>query len=119
MPFKSGADWNGNKDGRKPKEADFRIDITRGLVDRFSGRMESVVDKIITHAENDKLWALKLCGGKLLEIFYVKPKAQIDIEAAIDQASIFEGCSPETLEKIRPLIEQIKQTVAEGMENGK
>ncbi|MGN6560734.1 MAG: hypothetical protein ACTHJ2_09445 [Candidatus Nitrosocosmicus sp.] len=90
MTFKKGDEWlksGGNPNGRPP---DFRMEETKNFVKKNWGRVQSIVDRLCGHAEQDKQWAIKMVISHVLPYFLGKPKSEIEITENKDMNGLVE-----------------------------
>ena len=80
MAFKGGNEWKGNAKGRPvgSKGIDLRNSLTKQLAVDVHGDTREIIYRIIEHAKNDDIWALKLFVSSILPYFLSKPKSDVD-----------------------------------------
>lgn len=101
MTFKSGAEWNGNRNGAPKKE--FRRDaMTEKMVREREDDIREVTDRLFENAKNNQPWAIKL----VCQYAYTLPRSRDEADNE-DQARLVSqlvGVPKERLEKLRDLL---------------
>jgi hypothetical protein len=111
IPFKSGADWKGNRYGR-PKKKFLRDDITNTLFLNHKEDISKVVEQVFDNAKAGDPWAMKL----VFEYFLTKPKVPDEPQEDDTHAHLvdeFSKMPSELLVNIRDLILEDMKTKGE------
>lgn len=110
MTFGTGANWNGNKNGRPKGSGDLRNKLGKELALHVKGDTLDIVYRLIEHAKADEQWAIKLYINAVLPYVLGKPKPEIEEEADdmkhAEAVNHLAKLSDKKLLRIRDIIEE-------------
>jgi len=108
MKFKSGAEWNGNKNGRPngSKTSDIRHILAKELARDIHEDTKEIVQIVIGEAKLKKEWALKLYINGILPYCLAKPKNEDekDVDDNLMAQNMVGNLPTDVLGQIRDLI---------------
>ncbi len=106
--FRSGNEWNGNRNGR-PKKIYLRDDFTDEIFQERKEDIRVVTERLFLNAKLDKPWAIKL----VMEYFLTRPKNKQDPDQIANDNDIVDKLKSLPSSKLitiqRMLIEEIEK----------
>lgn len=109
MAYKSGKEWNGNKNGRPvgTKTTDIRNVLAKELAQQIHGDTKEIIQILIAHAKQEKEWAIKLYVNGILPYCLGKPKAEVDDEGVDNSEMVIrlaESVPAELIDKMKQML---------------